>query len=81
MVPEEEELEEEEDDRTVYCGGGSGSEFNAELERSESRTMGMMEQNHQYYETSPVLSPSWVEIKKRSSSSTRGKHFQWTDQN
>ncbi|XP_062098463.1 protein JINGUBANG-like [Humulus lupulus] len=72
VLPEEEpEQEPEPENRSVYCGGG-GSEFSSnmdELDRSDSRT-------HQYYEnnttTSPVLSPSWVQIKK----SSQVKHFQ-----
>lgn len=68
VVPEEEE--EEEEDRNVSYGGGGGSEYNSldRFDRSDSRTTGI---DH-FYETSPVLSPTWVEIKKRT---TQGKHF------
>ncbi|PON67797.1 Guanine nucleotide-binding protein, beta subunit [Parasponia andersonii] len=63
VVPEEEE-EEDEEGRTACCGG---SEY-SNLDRSDSRTTTAMDQ---YYDTSPALSPTRVEIKKR----TRGKHF------
>uniref|UniRef100_A0A803NFI9 Uncharacterized protein n=1 Tax=Cannabis sativa TaxID=3483 RepID=A0A803NFI9_CANSA len=57
--------------RSVYCGGGGGSEFSSELDRNDSRSSN----NQYYYETnnttSPVLSPSWVHVKK----SAQVKHF------
>ncbi|XP_030488737.2 protein JINGUBANG [Cannabis sativa] len=72
ILPEEEpEPETEPENRSVYCGGGGGSEFSSELDRNDSRSSN----NQYYYEnnntTSPVLSPSWVHVKK----SAQVKHF------